>query len=182
MHLQVQLLDEVKDVPHVIQLAASGRCMYLDNEWNVAVIKPYVRLLTPSDTIQVVGQVRLRPALLAPSPALQTHAHASQDMQRGLLLLDLVDMPLRSQGFPLRPRPCTAPALTSWLPAWQVVHDIATAVELIAMKGVAHRDVTEGNIGRTMEGRGILMDFSAGKVRPTCLPCLHSPGACKQPG
>ena len=101
LHLQVQLLDNVKDVPHVIQLAASGTCMYLNHKWNVAVVKPYVRPLTPSDTLQVVGQVRSSPALLAPSPALQTHAHASQDTQRRLLLLDSVDMPVRSRGFPL---------------------------------------------------------------------------------
>ena len=102
MHLQVQLLDDVKDVPHVIQLAASGTCIYLNDEWKVAVIKPYVHLLTPSDTLQAVGQVRLRPALLAPSPAFQTHAHAySQDVHRRLLLLDRMDMTLRSQGFPL---------------------------------------------------------------------------------
>jgi hypothetical protein len=101
VHLQVQLLDDVKDVPHVIRLAASGTCIYLNKEWNVAVKKPYVHLLTPSDTLQVVGQVRLCPALPAPSPAFQTHAPAySQDVQRRLLLMDSVDMPLRPQGFP----------------------------------------------------------------------------------
>ena len=45
----------------------------------------------------------------------------------------------------------------------QVVADIATAIEGSAKKGIAHRDLTPNNFGH-IDKRGLLYDFSAGKV------------------
>ena len=45
----------------------------------------------------------------------------------------------------------------------QVVADIATAIEGSAKADIAHRDLTPNNFGH-IEGRGLLYDFSAGKV------------------
>lgn len=45
----------------------------------------------------------------------------------------------------------------------QVVADIATAIDESAAAGVAHRDITPNNFGH-IGGRGILYDYSAGKV------------------
>ena len=45
----------------------------------------------------------------------------------------------------------------------QVVAGIATAIKGSAAAGVAHRDVTPNNFGHINE-RGLLYDFSAGKV------------------
>ena len=45
----------------------------------------------------------------------------------------------------------------------QVVADIATAIDQSAAAGVAHRDITPNNFGH-LDKRGILYDYSAGKV------------------
>ena len=46
----------------------------------------------------------------------------------------------------------------------QVVWDVTEAIAAAAGCHVLHRDVTPGNFG-DVEGRGLLFDFSAGKVR-----------------
>ena len=49
--------------------------------------------------------------------------------------------------------------------------DIATAIKGSADAGVAHRDITPNNFGHIL-GRGILYDFSAGKVSAeVTVPC-----------
>ena len=45
----------------------------------------------------------------------------------------------------------------------QVVADIATAIDQSAAAGLAHRDITPNNFGH-IGGRGIMYDYSAGKV------------------
>ena len=50
----------------------------------------------------------------------------------------------------------------------QVVCDVARAIGAAFDRGVLHRDVTPNNIGH-LEGRGYLLDFSAGKVCTTVL-------------
>lgn len=50
-----------------------------------------------------------------------------------------------------------------WLPS-QVLLDVAKALDAAAKMNVLHRDVTPGNFGH-VNGRGILYDWSAGKVR-----------------
>ena len=46
----------------------------------------------------------------------------------------------------------------------QVVWDVTEAIATAAGRNILHRDVTPGNFGH-VEGRGVLLDFSAGKVR-----------------
>ena len=58
----------------------------------------------------------------------------------------------------------------------QVIADIATAIKESAAAGVAHRDVTPNNFGH-IDGRGLLYDYSAGKVSagPFSVVCWHQP-------
>ena len=56
---------------------------------------------------------------------------------------------------------------------FQVAHDVAQAIHGCAQKGIAQRDTTERNMGYDENGRGCLLDFSAGKV------CVHwAPHPC----
>jgi hypothetical protein len=45
----------------------------------------------------------------------------------------------------------------------QVAADIAVAIQQLGVLAVLHRDISANNIG-IFEGRGVLFDFSAGKV------------------
>lgn len=65
----------------------------------------------------------------------------------------------------------------------QVVHDVAEGIRQCAQRSIAQRDTTERNMGYNKDGRGFLLDFSAGKVIVllTCLGYLGSHafrGAC----
>ena len=54
----------------------------------------------------------------------------------------------------------------------QVVADIATAIEGSVEKGIAHWDLKPNNVGH-IDKRGLLYDFSAGKVSAeVSRPCL----------
>ena len=51
-----------------------------------------------------------------------------------------------------------------WSHSVQVVWDVTEAIAAAAGRNILHRDVTPGNFGH-VDGRGVLLDFSAGKVR-----------------
>ena len=55
--MQSGLLQKLVGVPHVIQLKAFGMCSYLGDNWHAVLVQPFVTLLTPADTLQLVGQV-----------------------------------------------------------------------------------------------------------------------------
>lgn len=56
-HVQGQLLEKLRGVPHVVRLVAQGSCTFNGTDWHALLLGPLVTHLTASDKLLLAAQV-----------------------------------------------------------------------------------------------------------------------------